>query len=76
MEHRWNQSCPTPKLLAECWLADDGTFAVVATNHGDAPEALDVNVDVSAVGSAVPKQVRLTRAMPARSVAVLPVPVV
>ena len=29
MEHDWNQSCATPKILAECWQADDGSFAVV-----------------------------------------------
>ena len=39
----WNQSCPTAEVLAECWLADDGTFAVVATNHGETQVMLDVS---------------------------------
>ena len=69
----WNQSCPTAEVLAECWLADDGTFAVVATNHGGARVVLDVTVDVSSVGGAGPMLVRVTKTMAARSVAVLPV---
>ena len=73
MEHNWNQSCPTPKVLAECWLADDGTFAVVATNHAETELVLNVTVDISEAGSTTPRLVRLTKAMPPRSVAVLPV---
>lgn len=74
MEHRWNQSCPTPKVLAETWLANDGTFAVVATNHGESELVLNVTVDLSAAGSLEAKHsARLVRAMPGRSVAVLPV---
>ena len=73
MEHNWNQSCPTPKVLAECWLADDGTFAVVATNHAETELVLNVTVDISEAGSATPRLVRLAKAMPPRSVAVLPV---
>lgn len=74
MEHDWNQSCPTPVVLAECWLAGDGTFAVVATNHGEDEITLNVTVDVSAVGAATPKLVPLIKVMPPRSAEVLPLP--
>jgi hypothetical protein len=73
MEHDWKQTCPTPKVLAECWLAHDGTFAVVATNHGDSELMLNVSVDVSATGAAAPVLVQLVKAMPSRSIEVLPV---
>jgi len=64
-------SCPTAQVLAECWLADDGTFAVVATNHGDVELMLNVTVDLSAVGAARPRLVRVAKVMPALSAEVL-----
>lgn len=73
MEHQWNQSCPTPKVLAECWLADDGTLAVVATNHATTTFVLNVSVDVSPAHSAQPVIVAVVATMPGRSVRILPV---
>jgi hypothetical protein len=69
--HGWNQSCPTPLVLAECWQADDGTFAIVATNHGETDITLNVSVDLSDVGAAAPVFAHVVRPMPGRSVEVL-----
>eukprot|EP01048_Picozoa_sp_COSAG05_P028391 COSAG05_NODE_8781_length_672_cov_1.045375_1_plen_70_part_00 len=63
---------PTAQVLAECWLAEGGTFAVVATNHGDSSVQLDVSVDVSLVGFANPRLLRVNTTMTARSMQVLP----
>ena len=72
MEHDYNQSCATAIVLAECWLADDGTFAVVATNHGDSEIVLNVTVDVSAVGAPAAALVHVVEAMAPLSAKVLP----
>jgi hypothetical protein len=64
-------SCPTAQVLAECWLADDGTFAVVATNHADVELPLSVTVDLSAVGAARAWPVTVMKPMPPKSVEVV-----
>lgn len=45
-----SQFCETPLLLAECWRADDGSFAVVAVNHGTEAFTLNVTVDLAESG--------------------------
>jgi hypothetical protein len=67
----WNQSCPTSLVLAECWQADDGTFAIVATNHGETDITLNVSVDLSDVGAAAPVFVHVEKPMAGRSVDVI-----
>jgi hypothetical protein len=69
MEHNISQSCTTSLVLAECWHASDGTFAVVATNHGESPVTLNVTVDV---GAATPSLVHVVHVMPPLSAKVFP----
>ena len=68
------QYCPTPLLLAEVWRADDGSFALVAANHGLNELLLSVRVDLG--GSGQPEQpVFINGTVGARSVAVHVLPV-
>lgn len=52
--------------------ANDGTFAVVATNHGESLVTLSVTVDVFKVGVTAPRLVHIVHAMPPLSAKVLP----
>lgn len=74
MEHDPHQGCPTAIVLAECWRAADGSFALVAANHGSTANELDIIVDMSeseeSPGSG--HTVRLTRSIPALTAFVLP----
>jgi hypothetical protein len=75
MEHNASQSCPTSQVLAELWRADDGSFALITTNHAEVDLVLNVTVDVSEAGASDPVFVSVVKAMASRSVAVLPVSV-
>ena len=75
MEHNSSQSCATAVVLAECWLADDGTFAVVATNHGESAITLNVTVDVSPVGVSTPSLAYVAQEMPPLSAKLFPLSV-
>ena len=63
------QSCPTARVLAECWQADDGSFALVAVNHAAVELPLNVSVNLAASGQA-PEERAVAAAMAPRSVAV------
>jgi len=66
------QACPTPQVLAECWQADDGSFAVVAVNHVAIELALNVSVDVAPRGES-PREQLVAATMGPRSAAVVQV---
>jgi hypothetical protein len=66
------QACPTPQVLAECWQADDGSFAVVAVNHAAIELALNVSVDVAPRGES-PREQLVAATMGPRSAAVVQV---
>eukprot|EP00040_Diaphanoeca_grandis_P003167 m.24011 g.24011 ORF g.24011 m.24011 type:complete len:798 (+) comp14446_c0_seq2:56-2449(+) len=66
MEKDPNQYCVTSVILAECWKANDETFALVAVNHGTTTLDLHASINLAPTGEA-PNIVTVNTKMQPRS---------